>query len=201
MAGIAGAVFAMLQSPILRGRPVVLQGRERPSPRIQWPLPLSGRDRVSFLARQGSIGCFPYPIQLRAHAWYDTTHRDASRPGVVRRPPVFRKTFSMLNRCDTVLEAIGETPLLRVHRIVEGLLAPIYTKIEFVSTGGSVKGRIARDRVEGAQADGRFKPGGANVETTSGNTGVGLAKVAAVKGCRCIFIMRDKMRAGKIRLL
>ena len=98
----------------------------------------------------------------------------------------------MLNRCDTVLGAFGVTPLVRVHRIVKDLLAPIYTKIEFVSSGGSVKGRIARDRVEGAEADGRFKPGGAIVETTSGNTGVGLAKVEAVKGYRCIFIMPEK---------
>ena len=107
----------------------------------------------------------------------------------------------MLNLCDTVLETIGETPRLRVHRIVKGLLAPIYTKIEFVSPSGSAPGLIAQDRVEGAEADGRFKPGGAIVETTSGNTGVGLAKVAVVKGYRGIFIMRDKMRAGKIRLL
>ncbi|MCH7838827.1 MAG: pyridoxal-phosphate dependent enzyme [Planctomycetes bacterium] len=184
-AGIAGAVFAMLQSPTLQSHPAVHRaGAGYPS----------RSDRVLY-------GCFPYPIQLRAQAWYNTTHRGTSCPGVVRRPPAYRETFSMLNLCDTVLEIIGETPRLRVHRIVQGLLAPIYTKIEFVSPGGSVKGRIARDRVEGAQADGRFKPGGAIVETTSGNTGVGLAKVAGVKGCRCIFIMPDKMRAGKIRLL
>lgn len=86
----------------------------------------------------------------------------------------------MLNRCDTVLEAIGETHRLRVHRIAKGLLAPIYTKIEFVNPGGGVKGPIAQDRVEGAEADGRFEPAGAIVETTSGNAGVGLSKVAEV---------------------
>ena len=107
----------------------------------------------------------------------------------------------MLNRCDTVLGAIGETRRLRVHRIVQGLLAPIYTKIEFVNPGCGVKGPIAQDRVDGAQADGRFEPAGTIVETTSGNAGVGLAKVAAVMGYCRFFIMPDKMRAGKIRLL
>lgn len=107
----------------------------------------------------------------------------------------------MLKRCDNVLEAIGETPLIRVHRIVKGLLTPIYAKIEFVNPGGSVKDRIAQAMVEDAEADGRLKPGGTIIEATSGNTGVGLAMVAAVKGYRCIFIMPDKMSAEKIRLL
>ncbi len=107
----------------------------------------------------------------------------------------------MLKRCNSVLEAIGETPLIRVHRIAEGVLAPIYAKIEFVNPGGSVKDRIAQAMVEAAEADGRLKPGGTIIEATSGNTGVGLALVAAVKSYRCIFVMPDKMSVEKIRLL
>ena len=77
----------------------------------------------------------------------------------------------MLQRCDNVLEAKGETPLIRVHRIVEGLLAPIYAKIEFVNPGGSVQDLIAQAIVEQAEADGRLKPDGTFVKATSGNTG------------------------------
>src|SRR3990172_7778580 len=107
----------------------------------------------------------------------------------------------MLKRCDNVLEAIGGTPLVKVHRIAAGLSAAIYAKIEFVNPGGSVKDRIALAMVEAAERDGQLKPGGTIIEATSGNTGVGLAMVAAVKGYRCIFIMPDKMSTEKIRLL
>jgi len=107
----------------------------------------------------------------------------------------------MFNRCETVLEAIGRTPLIRIHRIARGLTAAIYAKIEFVNPGGSVKDRIALAMIEAAEQEGLLKPGGTIVEATSGNTGVGLAMVAAVKGYRCIFVMPDKMSAEKIRLL
>jgi cystathionine beta-synthase len=103
--------------------------------------------------------------------------------------------------CNTVLEAIGQTPLVRMSRIAKGLSARIYAKIEFVNPGGSVKDRIALAMVEAAERDGLLKPGGTIVEATSGNTGVGLAMVAAVKGYRSIFIMPDKMSVEKIRLL
>src|SRR3990172_6366551 len=107
----------------------------------------------------------------------------------------------MLKRCDNVLEAIGQTPLVRVHRIAAGLSAAVYAKVEFVNPGGSVKDRIALAMVEAAEREGLLQPGGTIVEATSGNTGVGLAMVAAVKGYRCIFIMPDKMSVEKIRLL
>ncbi len=107
----------------------------------------------------------------------------------------------MLKLCPNVLEAIGGTPLVKINRIAEGLSAPIYAKIEFVNPGGSVKDRIALAMVEAAEREGLLKPGGTIIEATSGNTGVGLAMVAAVKGYRCIFIMPDKMSAEKIRLL
>ena len=107
----------------------------------------------------------------------------------------------MLKLCDNVLEAIGGTPLVRVRRIAAELSAAIYAKIEFVNPGGSVKDRIALAMVEAAEREGLLGPGGTIVEATSGNTGVGLAMVAAVKGYRCIFIMPDKMSAEKTRLL
>ena len=107
----------------------------------------------------------------------------------------------MKDRCDNVLEAIGETPLVRVHRIADGLTATLYAKIEFVNPGGSVKDRIALAMVDAAEKQGLLQKGGTIVEATSGNTGVGLAMVAAVKGYRCIFVMPDKMSAEKTRLL
>ena len=107
----------------------------------------------------------------------------------------------MQEQYNTVLEAIGDTPLIRIHRIVEGITAAIYAKIEFVNPGGSVKDRIALAMVEAAEGEGLLKPGGTIIEATAGNTGVGLAMVAAVKGYRCIFVMPDKMSAEKILLL
>ena len=107
----------------------------------------------------------------------------------------------MQKQYDTVLGEIGKTPLIRIHRIVEGITAAIYAKIEFVNPGGSVKDRIALAMVEAAEGEGLLKPGGTIIEATAGNTGVGLAMVAAVKGYRCIFVMPDKMSAEKILLL
>lgn len=102
---------------------------------------------------------------------------------------------------DSVLEAIGDTPLIRIRRLDPKLSAQVYAKIEFVNPGGSVKDRIALAMVDAAEKQGLLKPGGTIVEATSGNTGVGLAMVAAVKGYRCIFVMPDKMSSEKIRLL
>lgn len=107
----------------------------------------------------------------------------------------------MRKLCQNVLEAIGETPLVRVHRIATDLSPAIYAKIEMVNPGGSVKDRIALAMIEAAEKEGLLKPGGTIIEATSGNTGVGLAMVAAVKGYRCIFIMPDKMSPEKTRLL
>jgi cystathionine beta-synthase len=102
---------------------------------------------------------------------------------------------------ENVLEAIGDTPLVRIRRLDPSLAARIYAKVEFVNPGGSVKDRVAAAMVEAAEAEGLLKPGGTIVEATSGNTGVGLAMVAAVKGYRSVFVMPDKMSTEKIRLL
>ena len=102
---------------------------------------------------------------------------------------------------DSVLETIGWTPLIRLHRVTRGVRTPVYAKAEFFNPGGSVKDRIGMPIIERAEREGHLKAGGTIVEGTSGNTGVGLAIAAALKGYRCIFTMPDKMSQEKVRLL
>lgn len=100
-----------------------------------------------------------------------------------------------------VLETVGWTPLIRLNRVVDGARTPVYAKAEFFNPGGSVKDRIGLAMIEDAERSGRLKPGGTVVEGTSGNTGIGLAIAAAIKGYRCVFTMPDKMSEEKVRLL
>jgi cystathionine beta-synthase len=100
-----------------------------------------------------------------------------------------------------VLETVGWTPLIRLNRVIDGARTPVFAKAEFFNPGGSVKDRIGLAMIEDAERDGRLKPGGTIVEGTSGNTGVGLAIAAAIRGYRCIFTMPDKMSQEKVRLL
>jgi cystathionine beta-synthase len=102
---------------------------------------------------------------------------------------------------DSVLDTIGWTPLIRLNRVTRGVRTPVYGKAEFFNPGGSVKDRIGLPIIERAEREGRLKPGGTIVEGTSGNTGVGLAIAAALKGYKCIFTMPDKMSQEKVRLL
>ena len=102
---------------------------------------------------------------------------------------------------DSVLDTIGWTPLIRLSRVTRGVVTPVYAKAEFFNPGGSVKDRIGVPIIERAEKSGELKPGGTIVEGTSGNTGVGLAMAAALKGYRCIFTMPDKMSQEKVRLL
>jgi cystathionine beta-synthase len=101
----------------------------------------------------------------------------------------------------SVLEAIGGTPLIRLGRVTRGLKTPVLVKAEQMNPGGSVKDRIGLAIIEAAEQSGALRPGGVIVEGTSGNTGVGLAIAAAIKGYRCIFTIPDKMSTEKIRLL
>ena len=101
----------------------------------------------------------------------------------------------------TILETVGDTPLVALRRIGQGLPGRIAVKMESFNPGGSVKDRIALTMVEDAERRGALKPGGTIIEGTSGNTGMGLALVAAVKGYRSIFVMPDKMSDEKIRAL
>jgi cystathionine beta-synthase len=102
---------------------------------------------------------------------------------------------------DSVLPTIGWTPLIRLQRVGSGIRTPIYGKAEYANPGGSVKDRIGLKIIDDAEKQGLLKPGGTIVEGTSGNTGVGLAVAAALKGYRCIFTMPDKMSQEKVRLL
>jgi cystathionine beta-synthase len=100
-----------------------------------------------------------------------------------------------------ILELVGQTPIVRLDKLSPPGGAQILAKLEYLNPGGSVKDRIGLPMIEAAERDGKLKPGGTIVEPTSGNTGVGLAIAAALKGYRCIFVMPDKMSQEKIALL
>ena len=101
----------------------------------------------------------------------------------------------------TILELVGSTPIVRLDKLSPRGGAQLLAKLEYLNPGGSVKDRIGLSMIEAAERDGLLKPGGTIVEPTSGNTGVGLAIAAAIKGYRCIFVMPDKMSQEKIALL
>ncbi len=102
---------------------------------------------------------------------------------------------------DNILGVIGRTPLVRLARVAHHIAAPIYAKLENLNPGGSTKDRVGLHIIEQAELRGELKPGGTVVEATSGNTGVGLAIAAALKGYKTIFVMPDKMSNEKIMLL
>ena len=103
-------------------------------------------------------------------------------------------------RIDNILQAIGNTPHVRINRLF-GPQANVWVKSERANPGGSIKDRIALAMVEAAEASGQLQPGGTIVEPTSGNTGIGLALVAAVKGYRLILVMPDSMSVERRRLM
>ena len=102
---------------------------------------------------------------------------------------------------ENVLGLIGHTPLVKLNRLARGVKAQIFAKMESLNPGYSVKDRIGVAMIEAAERDGLLKPGGTVIEATSGNTGIGLALVAAVKGYKCIFVMTDKASVEKSRYL
>src|SRR5438034_6553958 len=104
-------------------------------------------------------------------------------------------------KCNNILEAVGRTPLVRLNRINQGLRPQIYVKAEFTNPGGSVKDRIGIAMIDDAEKRGLLKPGGTIIEGTSGNTGMGLALVAAVRGYKCVFTTTDKQSKEKVDLL
>src|ERR687888_691108 len=101
----------------------------------------------------------------------------------------------------TVLELVGATPIVRLEKLGAEVSPTLLAKLEYLNPGGSVKDRIGMPLIEAAERDEKLRPGGTIVEPTSGNTGVGLAIGAAIKGYRCIFVMPDKMSQEKIALL
>jgi cystathionine beta-synthase len=106
-----------------------------------------------------------------------------------------------MDAADSLLDLVGNTPMVRLDRMARNLSCHLLAKLEFLNAGGSVKDRPAVAMIEAAERDGRLQPGGTIVEPTSGNTGVGLAIVAARRRYRCVFVMPDKMSSEKIALL
>jgi len=102
---------------------------------------------------------------------------------------------------ENILGLIGRTPLVKLNRLTHGIKAMVLAKMESHNPGGSVKDRIGLAMIEAAERAGTLKPGGTIIEATSGNTGIGLALAAAVKGYRCIFVMTDKSSVEKVRYL
>ena len=102
---------------------------------------------------------------------------------------------------ESVIETVGKTPLVRIRKLARDCPAPVLAKLEFFNPGGSVKDRIGLAMVEDAERKGQLRPGGTIVECTSGNTGVGLAMVAAVRGYNAVFVMPDKVSVEKVNLL
>ena len=119
------------------------------------------------------------------------------RPSRMRRRPLADRPGILPD----VTAAVGDTPLVALDRLAADVRPRIVAKLEHMNPGGSVKDRIAMPMIEAAERAGLLKPGGVIVEPTSGNTGVGLAQAAAVKGYRCIFVMADKQSEEKRALL
>src|SRR5215211_3078756 len=106
-----------------------------------------------------------------------------------------------MNYHENVLHLIGRTPLVRLNRMAGGVKATVLAKMESLNPGYSVKDRIGVSMIDAAEREGTLKPGGTIVEATSGNTGIGLALAAAVRGYRCIFVMTEKASVEKVRYL
>ncbi len=104
-------------------------------------------------------------------------------------------------RCNNILEAVGHTPLVRLNRLATGFDAEVYVKADYMNPGGSVKDRIGIWMIDEAEKRGALKPGGTIIEGTSGNTGIGLALVGAVRGYKLVFTITDKQSKEKVDLL
>lgn len=101
---------------------------------------------------------------------------------------------------DTILDFVGDTPMVRINRLAQeaGLECELVAKCEFFNAGGSVKDRIGKRMIEDAEKSGRIRPGDTLIEPTSGNTGIGLALAAAIKGYRMIITLPEKMSQEKV---
>src|SRR6185436_3982277 len=99
--------------------------------------------------------------------------------------------------CDNVLETIGNTPMVKLNSVTRDIKAKVYAKVETFNPGNSIKDRMALKMVEDAEKAGLLKPGGTIIEGTSGNTGMGLAIAAIIKGYKCIFTTTDKQSKEK----
>src|SRR6266480_1427841 len=122
--------------------------------------------------------------------------------GVFSRLTFHSFVFTTMHRVfDNILGTIGDTPLVRLNRVVADLPCPVYAKLEYGNPGNSIKDRMALKMLEVAEQEGKIKPGGTIVEGTSGNTGMGLAIAAIIKGYKCIFTTTDKQSKEKVDAL
>ena len=112
-----------------------------------------------------------------------------------------RKYFNTMKIYNNILETIGDTPLVKLNKITEDIKATVLAKIETTNPGNSVKDRMALQMIDDAEADGRLKPGGTIIEGTSGNTGMGLALVAVIRGYKLICVLSDKQSKEKMDIL
>ena len=106
-----------------------------------------------------------------------------------------------MKKYSTILELIGKTPLVELQHLNKGVQAKVLVKLESMNPGGSVKDRIGIAMIEAAEKDGRIKKGDTIIEPTSGNTGIGLALAARLKGYKCLFVMTDKASQERVRYL
>ena len=102
---------------------------------------------------------------------------------------------------DSLIDLVGDTPLVRLRRLTEGLSATVLVKVEYLNPGGSVKDRAATAMVLAAERDGSLLPGGTIVEASSGNTGIGLAQAAAVRGHRILVVLPNTVAVEKVDML
>jgi cystathionine beta-synthase len=116
-------------------------------------------------------------------------------------PLHLQTTVSFMNIKNNILETIGNTPIIKLNKVANGLPCLVTAKVDYFNPGNSIKDRMALKMVEVAEQDGRLKPGGTIIEGTSGNTGMGLALAACVKGYKCIFVTTDKQSKEKVDIL
>jgi cystathionine beta-synthase len=107
----------------------------------------------------------------------------------------------MKNVFESIVDTIGNTPLVRLKSIAKDFPCPVYAKVEYFNPGNSIKDRLAMKLIRDAEASGKLKPGGTIVECTSGNTGMGLALAATALGYKCVFTMSSKMSQEKVDIL
>lgn len=111
------------------------------------------------------------------------------------------RTLEPVKYAENIVELVGDTPLVKLQRVTEGIACTVLVKLEYLNPGGSSKDRIATRIIDAAEREGHLAPGGTIVEPTSGNTGVGLALVAQQRGYRCVFVLPDKVGEDKINVL
>lgn len=184
----------------------LLDGLDRQYPGIKGELYEAGGEIRSF------INVFVNGTEMRQLQGLDTPTADSDEVSIIPamaggmsrrgKAPAPEKPRPLREEIfDSVIDAIGDTPMVRLHRVIQGVRADVVAKLEFLNPGGSVKDRIGPFIIQAAERDGQLRPGGTIVEATSGNTGVGLAIAAAVRGYKTVCVMPDKMSEEKIRLL